>query len=66
MMSNGIAPTDDPILLFRSPAYAASFAKRISGRTLVAAASVGRDLENLCIEAALQQLNNDAVADSLG
>ena len=30
--------------------------------TLVAAASVGRDLENLCIEAALQQMNNDSVA----
>ena len=31
VMSSGIAPTDDPILLFRSPAYAASFAKRLSG-----------------------------------
>lgn len=33
--------------------------------TLVAAASVGRDLENLCIEAALQQVNNDAVAGGI-
>lgn len=31
VMSDGIAPTDDPILLFRSPAYAISFAKRITG-----------------------------------
>lgn len=32
VMSDGIAPTGDPILLFRSPAYATSFAKRINGK----------------------------------
>jgi catalase len=31
VMSDGIDATDDPILQFRSPAYATSFAKRISG-----------------------------------
>ncbi len=31
VMSEGIAPTNDPILLFRSPAYATSYAKRLSG-----------------------------------
>ncbi len=31
VMSDGIAPTNDPILLFRSPAYAFSFAKRLGG-----------------------------------
>lgn len=31
VMSDGIEPTDDPILLFRSPAYATSFAKRMGG-----------------------------------
>ena len=31
VMSDGIAPTDDPILLFRSPSYAFSFAKRLGG-----------------------------------
>jgi len=31
VMVDGIAPTDDPILQFRSPAYAASFAKRLTG-----------------------------------
>lgn len=31
VMADGIAPTDDPILLFRSPSYAVSFAKRMSG-----------------------------------
>ena len=31
VMGDGIAPTDDPILQFRSPAYAASFAKRLTG-----------------------------------
>lgn len=31
VMGDGIAPTDDPILLFRSPAYAISFAKRAGG-----------------------------------
>ena len=31
VMGDGIAPTSDPILLFRSPAYAVSFAKRLSG-----------------------------------
>jgi len=31
VMSDGIEPTNDPILLFRSPAYAVSFAKRMSG-----------------------------------
>ena len=31
VMAAGIAPTNDPILLFRSPAYAISFAKRLSG-----------------------------------
>lgn len=31
VMGEGIAPTDDPILLFRSAAYAVSFAKRIGG-----------------------------------
>jgi catalase len=30
-MADGIAPTDDPVLRFRSPAYAVSFAKRRSG-----------------------------------
>lgn len=29
-MADGIQPTNDPILLFRSPAYALSFAKRLS------------------------------------
>lgn len=32
VMGKGIAPTNDPILLFRSPAYAVSFAKRLSGQ----------------------------------
>ncbi len=32
VMADGIAPTKDPILLFRSPAYAVSFAKRLSGQ----------------------------------
>jgi catalase len=32
VMADGIAPTDDPILLFRSPAYAVSFAKRLQGQ----------------------------------
>jgi catalase len=31
VMSDGIEPTNDPILLFRSPAYAASFVKRMDG-----------------------------------
>lgn len=31
VMGDGIAPTNDPILLFRSPAYAFSFAKRLGG-----------------------------------
>lgn len=32
IMAEGIAATNDPILLFRSPAYAVSFAKRLSGQ----------------------------------
>jgi catalase len=28
-MAEGIAPTKDPVLLFRSPAYAVSFGKRL-------------------------------------
>lgn len=31
VMSDGIAPSDDPVLHFRSQAYAASFAKRLGG-----------------------------------
>ena len=31
VMADGIAPTADPVLLFRSPAYAISFSKRLSG-----------------------------------
>ena len=31
IMADGIAPTDDPVLRFRSPAYALSFAKRLGG-----------------------------------
>lgn len=31
VMTDGIEPTNDPVLLFRSPAYAASFGKRIGG-----------------------------------
>ena len=31
VMSDGIEPTNDPILQFRSPAYATSFAKRLGG-----------------------------------
>jgi catalase len=32
VMSDGIAPTADPVLLFRSPAYAVSYGKRLSGQ----------------------------------
>ena len=32
VMADGMAPTTDPVLLFRSPAYAISFAKRLSGQ----------------------------------
>lgn len=32
VMAEGIAPTNDPILLFRSPSYAVSFAKRMNGK----------------------------------
>lgn len=32
VMAVGIAPTQDPVLLFRSPAYAVSFGKRLSGQ----------------------------------
>ncbi len=32
VMGDGIEPTDDPILQFRSPAYAVSFARRLSGK----------------------------------
>ena len=31
VMADGIAPTNDPVLRFRSPAYAVSFAKRLGG-----------------------------------
>jgi catalase len=31
VMSDGVAPTDDPILMFRSPAYATSFVRRLTG-----------------------------------
>ena len=32
VMADGIAPTNDPVLLFRSPSYAVSFSKRATGR----------------------------------
>jgi catalase len=32
VMADGIRPTNDPILLFRSPAYAVSFGKRLSSQ----------------------------------
>ncbi|WP_129777644.1 catalase family peroxidase [Peristeroidobacter soli] len=32
VMTDGVAPTNDPVLLFRSPAYAVSFGKRLSGQ----------------------------------
>lgn len=32
IMADGMAPTNDPVLLFRSQAYAVSFAKRLSGK----------------------------------
>ena len=32
VMGDGIARTNDPVLLFRSPAYASSFAKRLRGK----------------------------------
>ena len=32
LMADGIAPTNDPVLMFRSPAYAVSFAKRLGGQ----------------------------------
>jgi catalase len=31
VMADGIAPTDDPILLFRSPSYATSYTRRLQG-----------------------------------
>ena len=32
VMAAGIAPTNDPVLLYRSPVYALSYAKRLSGQ----------------------------------
>jgi catalase len=32
VMADGIGPTNDPVLFFRSPAYAISFGKRMSGQ----------------------------------
>jgi catalase len=32
VMADGIGPTNDPILTFRSPSYAASFSRRIQGK----------------------------------
>ena len=32
VMAEEIAPTNDPVLQFRSPSYAVSFAKRLSGQ----------------------------------
>jgi catalase len=32
VMSDGVEPTDDPVLLFRSPSYAASFRQRRQGK----------------------------------
>jgi catalase len=32
VMADGIAPSQDPILMFRSPAYAVSFGKRLQGK----------------------------------
>jgi len=32
VMSDGVEPTNDPVLLFRSPAYAVSFGKRSGGK----------------------------------
>ena len=32
VMADGIAATNDPVLQFRSPAYAVSFGKRLSGQ----------------------------------
>jgi catalase len=32
VLTSGIAPSNDPVLMFRSAAYATSFAKRITGR----------------------------------
>ncbi len=32
VMADGIAPTDDPVLLFRSSSYAVSFSKRLQGK----------------------------------
>ncbi len=32
VMADGIAPTNDPVLLFRSPSYALSFTRRLQGK----------------------------------
>ena len=32
VMSDGIAPTNDPVLLFRSPSYAVSARRRLESR----------------------------------
>jgi catalase len=32
VMADGIAPSNDPVLLFRSSAYALSFADRLQGK----------------------------------
>jgi hypothetical protein len=31
VMADGIAPSDDPVLLFRSPSYGLSYARRLQG-----------------------------------
>jgi catalase len=32
VMADGIAPSNDPVLLFRSPSYALSFTRRLQGK----------------------------------
>jgi catalase len=31
VLGDGVAPSDDPVLLFRSPSYATSYTRRLRG-----------------------------------
>jgi hypothetical protein len=65
LRSTGYAADWDDVQIHGSLTEQDFTARFFRAGTLVAAASVGRDLENLCIEAALQQVNNDAVAGGI-
>lgn len=65
-MAAGIEPTDDPILLFRSPAYAVPYSKRFDGKQAATSAPSPQSPEPFLVLAVSRQIGRLAARAEVG